>query len=31
MSTYLTKEGMEKFMADLEHLKRVERPSISAQ
>ncbi len=31
MSTYLTQEGIDKLKADLDHLKRVERPSISAQ
>lgn len=31
MSTYLTQAGMDKLKAELEHLKRVERPSISAQ
>ncbi len=31
MSTYLTQEGLDKLKADLDHLKRVERPSISAQ
>lgn len=31
MSTYLTQQGMDKLKADLEHLKRIERPSISAQ
>lgn len=31
MSTYLTQHGMDKLMADLEQLKRVERPSITAQ
>ncbi|MCB0754804.1 MAG: transcription elongation factor GreA [Flavobacteriales bacterium] len=31
MSTYLTKEGMDKLKKELDHLKRVERPSISAQ
>ncbi|MFT4544855.1 MAG: transcription elongation factor GreA [Polaribacter sp.] len=31
MSTYLTQHGMDKLIADLEQLKRVERPSITAQ
>jgi transcription elongation factor GreA len=31
MSTYLTQQGMDKLIADLEQLKRVERPSITAQ
>jgi transcription elongation factor GreA len=31
MSTYLTQEGMDKLKKELDHLKRVERPSISAQ
>lgn len=31
MSTYLTQEGHDKLNAELEHLKRVERPAISAQ
>ena len=31
MSTYLTQEGMDKLKKELDHMKRVERPSISAQ
>lgn len=31
MSTYLTQEGLDKLKAELEHLKRVERPKISQQ
>ena len=31
MSTYLTQEGMDKLKKELDHLKRVERPSISQQ
>ncbi|MCF8276502.1 MAG: transcription elongation factor GreA [Flavobacteriales bacterium] len=31
MSTYLTQEGLNKLKKELDHLKRVERPSISAQ
>ena len=31
MSTYLTQEGMDKLKEELDHMKRVERPSISAQ
>ena len=31
MSIYLTQEGLDKLKKELDHLKRVERPSISAQ
>lgn len=31
MSTYLTQEGLDKLKKELDHLKRVERPSISQQ
>ena len=31
MSIYLTQEGLDKLRKELDHLKRVERPSISAQ
>lgn len=31
MSIYLTKDGLEKLKKELDHLKRVERPAISAQ
>lgn len=31
MSTYLTQEGMDRLREELDHMKRVERPSISAQ
>lgn len=31
MSIYLTKEGLEKLKKELDHLKRIERPAISAQ
>lgn len=31
MSTYLTQEGLDKLKADLERLKRIDRPSISHQ
>jgi transcription elongation factor GreA len=31
MSTYLTQEGLDKLKTNLDHLKRVERPAISAQ
>lgn len=31
MSTYLTQEGLDKLRKELDHLKRVERPSISQQ
>ena len=31
MSTYLTQEGLDKLTKEVEHLKRVERPSITQQ
>lgn len=31
MSVYLTQEGLDKLRKEVEHLKRVERPAISAQ
>lgn len=31
MSTYLTQEGLDKLKAELDHLRRVERPKISQQ
>lgn len=31
MATYYTEEGLKKLQAELEHLQKVERPSISAQ
>ena len=31
MSTYLTQDGLDKLKRELEHLKRIERPSISQQ